>query len=181
MAHTRQIRLRIMFTVMGMVALLSASCNSSTWSDPFASPPVGQKFFVPASSPSDQTIKADSNSTIEARATFIKLSDRNGASLPFKSITLISSQGSREIYTSEKIQQNNTSASCKSVERDYVDFFRVYPGISVVCGVEFTKALSEASRVVFTTSDSKELDFTSWGTQWSDMNDYRVTVQSFSL
>jgi hypothetical protein len=181
MADTSQSRLRLTFTVMGMVALLSASCNSSTWSDPFASPPVGQKFFVPASSPSDQTIKADSNGNIEPRATFIKLSDRNGASLPFKSITLISSQGSREIYTSEKIQQNNTSANCKSIEQDYADFFRVYPGMSVICGVEFTKALSAASGVVFTSSDGKELEFTSWGTQWSEMSDYRVTVQSFSL
>lgn len=181
MAHKRQIRLGITFTVMGIVALLSASCNSSTWSDPFASPPVGQKFFVSASSPSNQNVNADSNGVIEARATFIKLSDRNGASLPFKSITLISSQGSREIYTSEKIEQNNTSANCKSIERDYVDFFRVYPGVSVVCGVEFTKAISEASGVVFTTSDGKDLEFTSWGIQWSEMSDYRVTVQSFSL
>lgn len=181
MAHTRQIRLGITFTVMGIVALLSASCNSSTWSDPFASPPVGQKFFVPASNPSDQIIKAASNGNIEARATFIKLSDRNCASLPFKSITLISHEGSRDVYTSEKIEQNNASADCKSLERDYSDFFRVYPGMRLVCGVEFTKALSEASGVVFTTSDGKEQEFTSWGTQWSEMNDYRVTIQSFSL
>lgn len=181
MADTSQSRLRLTFTVTGIVALLSASCNSSTWSDPFASPPVGQKFIVPASSPSDQTVKADANGVIEARAAFIKLSARNGASLPFKSITLISSRGSREIYTSEKIEQNNASANCKSIEQDYADFFRVYPGMSVICGVEFTKALSAASGVVFTSSDGQELEFTSWGTQWSEMSDYRVTVQSFSL
>ena len=181
MSLSIRIRLHATFTVMGIIALLSASCNSSTWTDPFASPPVGQKFFVPAISEADKTGNADSIGAVEARATFIKLTDRSGASLPFKSITLISSQGSREIYTSEKIQQNNASASCKSIEQDFDDFFRVYPGMSVVCGVDFTKALSEAAGVVITTSDGKDLEFTSWGTQWSDMNDYRVTVQSFSL
>lgn len=181
MTSSRQPNTRFTFTVMAVVALLSASCNSSTWTDPFATPQVGQRFFVPATSPSDKTAKADSNTTIEVRATFLKLSDRTGASLPFKSITLISHQGSRNVYTSEKIEQNNASANCKSIERDYVDFFRVYPGMTVVCGVEFTKALSESSGIVFTTSEGKDLEFTSWGTQWSELSDYRVAVSSFSL
>ena len=181
MAHTMQIRLRITFSVMGMVALLSASCNSSAWSDPFASPPVGQKFLVPATTPADQTDLARLNTPVESRATFIKLTDRNNAILAFKSITLIGSQGSREIYTAEKIQQINSSSDCKSIERDYVDFFKVYPGMVVICGVEFTKALSEASGVMFTTPDGKDFEFTSWGPTWSEMNDYKVNVESFSL
>jgi hypothetical protein len=162
---------------IGMVALLSWSCNSSTWSDPFASPPVGQKFLVPATIPADQTL----NTPIETRATFIKLTDRSNASLAFKSITLIGSEGSREIYTTEKIQQINSSSDCKNIERDYVDFFRVYPGMVVICGVEFTRALSDSSGVVFTTFDGKNFEFTSWGTTWSEMNDYKVNVESFSL
>lgn len=179
MANLRVIELQSARILVGLVALLSWSCNSSTWSDPFASPPVGQKFYVPANL-TDQSDPTSPNGIKETRATFIKLTDRNRANLTFKSITLIGGQGSREIYTFEKIQQNNATSDCKSIERDYADFFRVYPDMNVVCGVEFSKALSEASSVIFATADGKEHEFTSWGTVWSEINEYRVAIQSFT-
>jgi hypothetical protein len=54
-------------------------------------------------------------------------------------------------------------------------------GMTLVCGTEFTNAFREAVIVVVTTEDDKEVEFTSWGSNWSEVGGYRVVIQSMSL
>lgn len=194
MAKTsNSINRRFFIAALVGLTLSTAGCNSS-WSDPFASRPVGQKFSVPAN-PDNQFPMSLSAETLLTRATLVKLSrisdmvsSRDGVSsvgdgnrIGFKSIALIGKHQYKDIYTLDRIQSLNQSDECKAIQSDIRDMLKIYSGLTLVCGGEFTRAFREALTVIVTTDDGKDHEFTSWGSQWSDVGGYRVVVQSIAL
>jgi len=175
------------------VTLSTAGCNSS-WTDPFASRPVGQKFSVPPN-PDNQFPMSLSAETLVTRATVVKLSRISdmtssrdvlssvgaGERIAFKSIALIGKHQYKDIYTMDRIQRLNQSDECKGIQSDIRDMLKIYSGLTLVCGEEFTRSFREALTVIVTTEDGKYYEFTSWGSQWSDVGGYRVVIQSMEL
>ena len=175
------------------LTLSTAGCNAG-WSDPFASRPVGQKFSVPPN-PDNQFPMSLSAETLVTRATVVKLSRisdmassrdvvssvGDGARIAFKSIALIGKHQYKDIYTMDRIQRLNQSDECRAIQSDIRDMLKIYSGLTLVCGEEFTRAFREALIVIVTTDDGKDHEFTSWGSQWSDVGGYRVVIQSMAL
>ena len=170
-----------------MLPFLIFGCNSSVWSDPFASPPVGQKFFVaPTASGSDYGLSS-SNSVMMTRAALLnfgpsaRTAGSRAPSVSFKSLTLIKADQVKDIYTEERIGLLNDSQECRAIQADIRELLDAYPQAILVCGEPFSTALSGAQGAVITTEDGKDHEFTSWGTHWSDVGAYRVGVHSLSL
>jgi hypothetical protein len=168
---------------------------SAIWSDPFAAPPVGQKFVVMPDPPSQFPLSIHAE-TLVTRATIVKLgrvsdlsSSRSGVgtiasgndSVEFKSISLVGKHGFKDVYTLERIRKLNETDECKGIRSDLKDLLSMYSGTTLVCGSEFTNAFREALTVTVTTEDGKEVEFTSWGSNWSEVGGYRVVIQSMAL
>lgn len=173
--------------------LVLTGCNAS-FSDPFAEPPIGQKFFVPPDPDNKLPMNLHSE-TVVTKATLIKLkrSDELGSSrssfsaighnapLDFKSITVVRKDGFKDVYDRERIRKINNTSECQGIKSDIKELMMSYPDLHLVCGHDFTSRLRTALTVIMTTTDGKEHEFTSWGSHFSDGERYRVVVQSFSL
>ncbi len=168
---------------------------SAAWSDPFAAPPIGQKFVVMPDAPSQFPLNIHAE-TLLTRATIIKLarvsdlsSTRSGVAtmsvskdeLAFKSISLTGKPGFKDVYTLDRIKKLNETDECRGIRSDLKDLLTMYSGMTLVCGSEFTNAFREALSVTVTADDGKEVEFTSWGSNWSEVGGYRVVIQSMSL
>ena len=186
-----EIIIKTRFILMG---LLLTGC-SAVWGDPFAAPPIGQKFVVMPDAPS-QFPMTNHAETLVTRATVIKLgrlsdlsSSRSGLGtigssndvVMFKSISLVGKHGFKDVYTLDRIKKFNETDECKGIRTDLKDLLSMDAGMTLVCGTEFTNAFREAVIVVVTTEDDKEVEFTSWGSNWSEVGGYRVVIQSMSL
>lgn len=177
-----------------VIGFLLSGC-SAVWTDPFAAPPVGQKFVVMPDS-SSQFPMTNHAETLVTRATIVKLgrvsdltSTRSGLgamgssndNVTFKSIGLIGRHGFKDVYTLERIRKFNETDECKGIRTDLKDLLSMYSGMTLVCGSEFTNAFREAVIVIVTTENDREVEFTSWGSNWSETGGYRVVIQSMSL
>jgi len=171
-------------------ASLLGSCNSSTRTDPFASPPIGQKFFIPANPDSHGPSLQITDVTIP-RAVIIKLTNSSdisnsrspvfalgGAATKPKSVTFYAREGANVSFSSERIEKANDTDSCKAILFDIQDLLTAYPGMTLVCGDEFSNAFSGVGSVVVTTNDDVDHQFTSWGTHWVDVGSYRLLIYS---
>ena len=174
-------------------AFLLSGCNSS-FSDPFAPRPVGQKFFV-APDADNQFPMTLHSETLVTRATLLKVSlkedlanSRSGfASISagqvasFKSVALLGKHGFKDVYDLDRIKKLNDTQECKAIEGDVKDIMMSYPGMVLVCGVDFTNEFRAATSVFVTTADGKEHEFSSWGSHFSEGAGYRVVIQSLTL
>lgn len=170
-----------------------SGCNSS-FSDPFASRPVGEKFIVPADPQSQFPMNLYSE-TLVTRATLIKLSassdvanSRSGfatlsasSGVKFKSITLLGKHGFKDVYDVDRIKKLNDTQDCRAIASDMREIMMSYPDLLLVCGIDFTNDFRAATNVFVKTEDGKEHEFTSWGSHFSDGAGYRVVIQSLSL
>jgi len=169
------------------------SCNSS-FSDPLATRPVGEKFFIPAN-PDNQFPLNLYSETLVTRATLIKLSVTSdvansrsafaslSASLgvKFKSIALLGKHGFKDVYDVDRIKKLNDTQDCRAIASDMREIMMSYPDLLLVCGIDFTNDFRAATNVFVKTEDGKEHEFTSWGSHFSDGAGYRVVIQSLSL
>lgn len=186
-----EIVIKTRFILMGF---LLTGC-SAVWSDPFAAPPIGQKFVVMPDPPSKFPLNSYAE-TLVTKATIIKLgrlsdlsSTRSSVStigsandvVTFKAISLLGKPGFKDVYSLERIKKLNETAECKGIQSDLKDLLSMHSGMTLVCGSEFTNAFREALTVTVTTDDDKEVEFTSWGSNWSEVSGYRVVIQSMSL
>jgi hypothetical protein len=169
------------------------SCNSS-FSDPLAPRPVGEKFFVPADPQSQFPMNLHSE-TLVTRATLIKVSGKSdvansrsgfatltaGSGVKFKSIALLGKHGFKDVYDIDRIKKINDTQDCRAIAIDLREIMMSYPDLTLVCGIDFTNDFRAATNVFVTTEDGKEHEFTSWGSHFSDGAGYRVVIQSLSL
>ncbi|MEI6834282.1 MAG: hypothetical protein WCL28_09855 [bacterium] len=169
------------------------SCNSS-FSDPLAPRPVGEKFFVPADPQSQFPMNLHSE-TLVTRATLIKLSgtsdvanSRSGfatlsasSGVKFKSIALLGKHGFKDVYDVDRIKKLNDTQECRAIASDIREIIMSYPDLLLICGIDFTNDFRAATTVFVTTEDGKQHEFTSWGSHFSDGAGYRVVIQSLSL
>jgi hypothetical protein len=182
----------LLLGVVSTIALFSG-CNAG-FRDPFVSPPIGQKFVVPADPPSKFPMTLHSES-VATRATLIKLTDSSemgssrsahssfGSKSPIglKSIVLLGKHGFKDLYDQERIKKLNDSEECRGIANDTKELTLSYPGMTLVCGLDFTNELRAAISVTVIAEDDKERAFTSWGSHFSDGAGYRVVIQSFAL
>jgi hypothetical protein len=176
-----------------LTSFLFGACNQS-FSDPFIAPPIGQKFYIPAY-PDGQTTMSLNSESVKTRATLIKLSDSSeignsrrvhssiGAKAPigFKSITLLGKYDSKEVYDQVRIKKLNDTDECRAIAIDMKELLMSYPGMTLVCGLDFTNDFRAALSVTAVTEDGKEHSFTSWASHFSDGAGYRIVIQSLSL
>ena len=174
-------------------SFLFGACNQS-FSDPFVAPPIGQKFYIPAY-PDGKTSMSLNSESVKTRATLIKLTDSSGIGnsrsahssfgaadpIGFKSITLLGKYDLKQVYDQLRIKKLNDTDACRAIANDMKELLMSYPGMTLVCGLDFTNDFRAALSVTAVTEDGKEHSFTSWASHFSDGAGYRVVIQSLSL
>jgi hypothetical protein len=99
----------------------------------------------------------------------------------FKSLALADKYGTVVKRTWDELSTVNNSTNCLAGRNDVHDFLVMYKSMTLICDMDFASAFRTAIKMTIVTDDSIDHEFTSWGSNWSDVGGSSVIVYSVSL
>ena len=172
-------------------AMMLVSCTLS-FEDPFASQPAGKRVFVQASLINKMPL-TEAESSVKAKSYLIQFSE--SVDLPnfdsgktaiagqrksnILSLAFVDKYGGSVKRTMAEVQ--GQPPGCAANQSDVQEFLRMYPNLSVICDPTLIAAMPSAKKILVTTSNLVEHEFTSWGITYSDFSGVQVLIYSISL
>ena len=172
-------------------AMFLVSCTG-VFEDPFVSQRAGKHVFVQASLVNKMPLTESENS-VKVKTHLIQFSESVDMPNFESSKTAIAGRRKSNVLSLAFVDKYGGSVKrtmaeaqgqppgCAANQSDVQDFLRVYHNLSVICDPTLIAAMPSAKKILVTTSDLVEHEFTSWGITSSDFSGVQVMIYSISL